>query len=223
MPDNKPGRPPLLSSTALIICGVLLLQLVAYAKFTRVEKVPQTKDLAFFPNRFGNWTLAQDAPIDQSVQDILKADDTLNRQYTNDQLRAGANLFIASFRSQRHGAAPHSPKNCLPGSGWTPVVSDHVQVSVPGRGPIEVNRYLVQRGDAKSLVLYWYQSRDRIVASEYGAKLYTMLDAVRENRTDTALVRVVIGLNVGDEERTQQIAEDFVRSFFPELKNFLPH
>ncbi len=224
MQDHKPGQKPTLSSTILILSLVLAAQAGAYQLFTKSEKVAQSRPLGQFPEKLGSWVKTQEGVIEKEVLDVLKADDTLSRTYGSNEAGMGANLFVASFRSQRTGAVPHSPKNCLPGSGWTPIVNDHIMVSMPGRvEPLEVNRYIIQRGDSKSLVLYWYQSRDRAVASEYKAKLYTMLDAVKDNRTDTALVRVVVGLSGEDSnEKAQKAAEDFIRSFYAPLRQFLP-
>ncbi len=224
MQDPKPTKSSPISSTLIILSAVLALQTLGYFTLTKSEKVAAGRPLVQLPQTLGSWEKTQEGVINEETQAVLKADDTLNRFYGSKSLGIGANLFVAAFRSQRTGAVPHSPKNCLPGSGWTPVVNDHIRVSLPGRPePIEVNRYIIQRGDNKSLVLYWYQSRDRAVASEYKAKLYTMLDAVKDNRTDTALVRVVIGLNGNDSnEKAQAAAEDFIRSFYTPLRQFLP-
>src|SRR5262249_10513952 len=127
------------------------------------------------------------------------------------------------FKTQRSGKAPHSPKNCLPGSGWEPSKEDYLQVSIPGMAqPIQVNRYIVAKGEEKSLVLYWYQSEDRVIASEYRAKLWTVTDAILRNRTDTALVRVVFLVLANDEATAQEQAVDFVQSFFMPLRRYLP-
>ena len=224
MQDLKQASNPRLKSTVIILSLVLAAQAVAYQTFTKTEKVAASQPLVGLPGQLGSWLKVQEGFVDEATQAVLKADDTLNRSYASSEAGFAANLFVAAFRSQRHGAAPHSPKNCLPGSGWTPIVNDHVKVAIPGRAePIEVNRYIIQRADAKSLVLYWYQSRDRAVASEYSAKLFTMLDAVKDNRTDTALVRVVVGLNGNDTEaKAQAAAEDFIRSFYGALRGFLP-
>jgi len=144
----------------------------------------------------------------------------LNRVYATPTI--GANLFVAAFRSQRNGKTPHSPKNCLPGSGWTPLTSDQVSIDVGRSQPIQVNRYVVAHGDERSLVLYWYQSRDRAIASEYTAKFWVVVDAMRLNRTDTALVRVVIPIANRDEEAATKQASDFVRSFYGTLREYLP-
>ncbi len=88
--------------------------------------------------------------------------------------------------------------------------------------PIQVNRYVVAHGDERSLVLYWYQSRDRAIASEYKAKFWVVVDAMRLNRTDTALVRVVVPIVNRDEEAADKSAADFVRSFYGTLRQYLP-
>jgi len=224
MQDPKQNSTPKLKSTLIVLSIVLAAQALAYQTFTKSEKVAAVRPLVQFPAQIGTWVKTQEGYVDEATQAVLQADDTLNRSYGSNASGFGANLFVAAFRSQRNGAVPHSPKNCLPGSGWTPIINDHIYVSLPNRSePIEVNRYIIQRGDSKSLVLYWYQSRDRAVASEYKAKLYTMLDAVKDNRTDTALVRVVIGLNGNDsQEKAQAAAEDFIRSFYAPLRTFLP-
>jgi EpsI family protein len=134
-----------------------------------------------------------------------------------------ASLFIAYFETQRTGKTPHSPKNCLPGTGWVPMQSGMIDISVPGQpNPIRVNRYVVARGTNQSLVLYWYQARDHVIASEYAAKIYTVTEAIRYNRTDTSLVRVVVGVQDGNIAAATKTAVSFVRSFFTPLKEYLP-
>lgn len=222
---KQPSSNSNLKATVLILTGVFAVQTLAYQTFTKVEKVPAVRPLVEMDEKVGSWTKVQEGIMDPEVAAILKADDTLNRTFASPKTPFIANLFIASFRSQRHGAAPHSPKNCLPGSGWTPLVNDRIKVSLDDRPePIEINRYIIQRGDSRSLVMYWYQSRDRAVASEYSAKLYTMLDAMKDNRTDTALVRVVVGLNNNAESQAeaQAAAEDFIRAFYKPMRRMLP-
>lgn len=206
----------------LILAGALAAQaLVLYGTF-RNEVVPSDRPLAQFPATVGSWQLAQEGVVDQETQALLKADDLLNRTYTN-SAQTGANLFVAYFRSQRAGKAPHSPKNCLPGSGWVRERVDTVAVPIEGEHrDITVNRYVVAKGDSRSLVLYWYQSRDRVVASEYAAKVYVVADALKYNRSDTALVRVIVPLPGGDVDRATRTASDFIQAFFPTLRKFLP-
>jgi EpsI family protein len=97
-----------------------------------------------------------------------------------------------------------------------------MQIDVPGRGIIEPNRYVVQKGDAKSLVVYWYQSRDRVVASEYTAKFYVVADALRYNRTDTALVRVIVPIINNNEAAAEKVATEFIKSLYKPLREHFP-
>jgi EpsI family protein len=85
-----------------------------------------------------------------------------------------------------------------------------------------VNRYIVQRGEEKSLVLYWYQTPNRVIASEFEAKYYLVLDSIRYRRSDTALVRVVTPVVDGDEDAATKAAIRFVQSFFGPLRQYLP-
>jgi len=108
-----------LSSRAALAATVLIvLQGALIYSAVRPESPPSGRALSQFPASLGSWTLAQEGVIDADTQAVLKADDLLNRFYSGNG--TGANLFVAAFRSQRNGKAPHSPKNCLPGSGWTP-------------------------------------------------------------------------------------------------------
>jgi EpsI family protein len=187
----------------------------------RTEYVPSSRPLADLPHQFGSWFMAGEGYVDKETQDVLRADDTLNRVY-KDAGGDEAFLWVAAFRTQRNGKAPHSPKNCLPGSGWTQLSSENYRVDVGLAAPITVNRYVIVHGDTREVVLYWYQSRDRVVADEFKAKFWVVADAMRLNRTDTALVRVIVPIVNNNEDAATSTAANFVRSFFAPLHQYLP-
>ena len=210
------------SKAAIAATVVLVAHAILALGVNREEHPPRLRDLREFPSDFGDWHFRQEGVIEPEVQDVLKADSTLLRSY-GDASGNVANLFIAYFATQRTGGNPHSPKNCLPGSGWLPVETSVISVAVPGRAePLPVNRYVVTRGADKSIVLYWYQGRGRYVASEYTARIYLVADAIRLNRTDTSLVRVDIRVRDDDEQAASRAAIDFVQRAFPSLDKFLP-
>ena len=211
------------SRSARILTVVLLAQASLFYGFSRRENVPAHRPLEMFSVDAPDWSLVQNVPIDQDTLDVLKADDLLSRIYQNTRTGETATLFVAYFETQRTGKAPHSPKNCLPGSGWAPSQAGTVNIPVTGESaPIRVNKYVVSRGQNQSIVLYWYQSHNRVIASEYSAKIYTVADSIRYNRSDTALVRVVVNVADGDTDRATRTAESFVRAFFDPLKQYLP-
>lgn len=216
---NPTSRFPM--SRVLIAASVLLLgQAALVYSSVRREFVPNARPLEEFPKDLGAWRMQSEGVVEQEVRDVLRADDLLTRYYTGEG--AGATLFVAAFRSQRNGKAPHSPKNCLPGGGWMPIINEQRNIEVAPGVTIPVNRYVVARGDARSVVMYWYQSRERSIASEYTAKFFVIADAIRYNRTDTALVRVVTATEKGREDEATAKAESFVRAFYPRLREFLP-
>jgi EpsI family protein len=213
----------LTNTPARVLTIFLLLQAAAFYGFSRDEVLPLNRPLDTFPRQLGSWAMHEEGVIEKEVRDSLKADELLNRSYISSGSEpAAVHLFVAYFKSQRTGRTPHSPRNCLPGSGWVPSVSDTVEIPISGRDPIEVNRYIVQKGAVKSLVLYWYQSRDRVVAREYKAKLFVMADALRYNRTDTALVRVVVPIVDEDRAAAEKAGTAFIQSFFKPLREHFP-
>jgi exosortase D (VPLPA-CTERM-specific) len=194
----------------LVLSALFLLQGAAfYGLSRRVEAIPASRPLAELATSMGDWRMVREGVIDQEDKDVLRADDYLTRQYAAASGES-ANLFMAYFQSQRAGQTPHSPKNCLPGSGWTWSVADIIPVDIAGRAqPIEINHYIVSKGNDHAVVLYWYQSRDRVVASEYRAAFFTAWDALRSNHTDTELVRVVTPVTASGVK--------FIQAFFPQI------
>jgi EpsI family protein len=165
----------------------------------------------------------KDVKIEQETLDILKADDTLNRIYVNPQKTAQTFLFIAFFKTQRYGQAPHSPKNCLPGSGFEPIESGPLSITIPDRAqPIVVNRYLTARGEEKSVTLYWYQSHGRIIAGEFSAKFWLIADSIRYHRSDSSLVKVVVPVRGNDADAATRTATEFVQAIYVPVSLQLP-
>ena len=210
------------SRPALVLTAFLVAQGSFFYGFSRGETATSYTPLDKFPTQIGAWRMIQQGVMEQEVKDVLRADDYVTRDYAASPTKV-ANLFVAFFKSQRAGQTPHSPKNCLPGSGWIWTVSDTIPVNIAGRAePIQINRYIVSKGEERSVVLYWYQSRDRVVASEYKAAAFVALDALRYNRTDTSLVRVVVPIIRGQQDAATQTGVEFIQTFFGTLRGFLP-
>jgi hypothetical protein len=66
-----------------------------------------------------------------------------------------------------------------------------------------------------------------VVAGEWASKFWLVADAVRDRRTDTALVRIVVEDRPpddwGSDQRATGMAADFARSVYPVLRGQLPH
>jgi EpsI family protein len=213
----------------LIVTALLLATHVYLARRSRSERVPIHDPLETYPISLSGWR-GQPAPdFDQRTLGVLGVDDYLNRIYLNARGEA-VGLYVGFYGSQRQGDTMHSPLNCLPGAGWSPVAHDHLTIEIPGQAAatalrreraIDVNRYVIEKGLDRQVVLYWYQSHGRVVASEYWGKIYTVLDAISMNRTDGALVRVIAPVTTSPADAERR-AVDFVRALFPPLERYLP-
>jgi EpsI family protein len=195
-----------------------------YAVASRPELTPPVTPLAAFPPEISGWRTIRDIPIDAEIQEVLKADDILNREYLSPAANSAVFFYIAYFKTQRTGATPHSPKNCLPGSGFEPVETPAtISIAVPGRAaPLVANQYVVARGEDKMVVLYWYQSHSRIIANEFAAKFWLIADAIRYRRSDTAVVKVQVPVRGSDNAAGIKLAAEFVQAVYPALANQLP-
>jgi EpsI family protein len=117
----------------------------------------------------------------------------------------------------------HSPKNCLPGAGWEFESTRYVVLTDSVGRPHTVGEYIISNGSDRQFVIYWYQAHGRSVASEYMAKFYLVADAMRLNRTDGALVRVITPIDSDENEPGAKTrAEAFAAQLSPLLPRFIP-
>jgi EpsI family protein len=201
---------------------VLLVEAALFYSASRGEKSPSIPPLQYFPLTVADWKTVRENPLEPEVQEVLRADDSLNRSYQNSATGAPAFFFIAYFKSQRSGQTPHSPKNCLPGSGWQQVSAGYMDIPVASQAqPITINRYVVEHGNEKSVVLYWYQSPQRVVANEFGAKFWLVADSIRYHRSDTSLVRVMVPVQNNNMAAATATGISFVQSIYLPLRQFL--
>ncbi len=208
---------------SVIVTGCLLGGSAAIERASVPEVLSLRAPLGDLALSFDGWSGAEGPRFDERTVQVLGADEYLNRVYY-DASRTPVSLFVAFYGSQRQGDAMHSPLNCLPGSGWQPIAHERVRVAVESTGGatgVEVNQLLIEKGGERQAVLYWYQARDRVVASEYWSKAYTMADAVRLNRTDGAIVRIVVPIS-GSGDAAVDAARRFAAAAFPRVTALLP-
>jgi len=205
----------------LVVSAILLGVAVFLKTRTLIERVPPRLEFAAFPAKVAGWE-GRELPIDAETREMLGTGDFLSRSYSG-QGQSNIELFMAYFPSQRTGNTIHSPKNCLPGSGWTPMKSSQVEVRTADRGSAVVNRYIVVKGSEQDVVLYWYQAHGRIIPSEFSAKIHLVMDALRMNRTDGSLVRVIAPV-AGNESiaSAESRAVSFAQALLPQLDPYIP-
>jgi EpsI family protein len=162
--------------------------------------------------------------MDDQILAAVGAEDYLWREY-GDGASPPVSVYVGYYEQQKEGDQIHSPKHCLPGAGWQPVEIETIQFDTPGfnGGLTRANRYVVEKGGDRQLVLYWYQSRGRDITSEYVAKLWLAVDSIFRKRNDGSLIRLMTPIAPGEtSEEAQSRAVAFSREFLPELGRVLP-
>ncbi len=207
---------------ASIVLGVFAV--IAVTSPRPVEIVPQRTALTEFPLEVGSWR-GQSQPMEDTYLDALKLDDYVLASYAQHRGQ-NLNLYVAWYNSQRKGEAIHSPRSCLPGGGWQ--MQGIGRYAVPGvivdGHPLQVNRTLIQLGDQRQLVYYWFQQRGRVLTNEFVVKWYIFWDALIRHRTDGALVRLIATLpTAGNEADADRELADFAGLIAPQLPRFIPN
>lgn len=180
------------------------------------------KPLSEIPAVLGDWRQkGGDIRFSEQTESVLRTTDYVMRDYFAPDGRR-ANLYVGFYASQRSGATYHSPQNCLPGSGWEMKTPEFVEIRTPGGKIFTANRYIIQNGDYREVLIYWYEGRGRAVASEYADKIYTVLDGVFRRRSDGAMVRVMTPVG-GDEKESLQKAVDLSAQVAENLSEFVPN
>ena len=213
----RSSTPRFLAAALLIVAAALFL----HAR-TSNEVFPARLPLKQFPAQLGVWA-GTDVAIDKEVLEVLGPGDFLLRVYQDPGKTRYIDLFLAYFRSQRAGDTIHSPKNCLPGAGWSQIDSRRIIISTPGHEPFPATRYVIAKGDFRQVVLYWYWAHDRGIASEYWAKFYLVADSIKMNRSDGSLVRITTPLYPNETaDDAQRRLLPFVDEVVPQLQTYVP-
>lgn len=214
---SKPSFRFALLFVSILATGVLVNSW-AYLGEAHVDR----NELKGFPEQVGAWRKSgPDQILDGPTLKVLRASDYLLRDFRRTDGQVG-NLYVGYYASQREGASYHSPLNCLPGSGWTLSEPGKVMIPLPDGTTFGANKYVIQNGDYKSLMIYWYQGRGRAMASEYWGKVFTVIDSVRLRRSDGAMVRITVPLG-GSEAAALQSATELAAGAAAALPQFVPN
>ncbi len=212
-------------TTRCVMLGILLLGTWG-ARVRLAEPQPATgaESLSKFPALMDAWQ-GEDSPLDPEVVKTAAVDDYMNRNYRSGEGLIG--LYVGYYSSQREGEALHSPMQCLPGTGWAPMKTESTQLTgLDDNRPRTINKLLVEKGIDRMLVLYWYQTVNRVTASEYLRKIFLVKDALGSGRTDVALVRIISPIDPRDPEgeaRALRLTRPFAARVLPEVHKQLFH
>lgn len=207
------------SMMRFIIVYVLFGAAALVISFHRDSVVPTNRPFAEFPRQVKSWQVSSRSEFSADVLGVLKPTDYLYSQYKDSDGKM-VSLYVGYHGGGKGGGEIHSPKHCLPGSGWYEVSTRSGVLATPN-GSINLVRALYQKGDSKELFLYWFQVRDRSVSNEYFLKLAQIANSALYRRRDASFIRISVPVESNIEQATAR-GEQFIRDFEPLFREFLP-
>lgn len=202
-----------------VIVVLLVLTGIYGRTLAHTERVPMETKLSQVPERIGAWR-GEFVAFAPEMIEKLGADDVLSRAYRDPEGKT-LWLYIGYYRSQKSGAQIHSPLHCYPGSGWSPVLHEVVPIRLQDT-VMHINKLLIQRGTEERMVAYWYQSQDKVIASELLQRLNLIMTAFQKHRTDGSLVRVSMVIHDNTPDRDWETMVSFIQEIYPQVMTYLP-
>lgn len=203
----------------VVLCGLIMVAALHVHFGATVQPVPLARPLKDFPKVIGPFTQVGAQTFDDSVVKTAGMDEYLMWQYRDAQGYT-LGLYIGYYKDQVEGGIIHSPKHCMPGSGWEPSQMKEVSVPATDGNSYRVSRMVLQKGTDKQIAHYWFQARGRVVASEYMDRAMMVWDSVTRRRSDGTLVRITG--SGSDEELDAHKQMEFIGDLLPVISKFLP-
>jgi exosortase D (VPLPA-CTERM-specific) len=213
------GREP--QSMVVKFMSVFLLLAVGalYLNLHQDLQVPMNKPLDQFPTVVSGWRMTQEYPMSADVQKVLLATDTLSRSYMAADGKT-VDIYIGYHGGGKESGEIHSPKHCLPGSGWQEVSTKSRLLDVSGT-KINLVQAVYQKGGSRELFLYWFQVQAKTISDEYSLKLAEITNSILNRRRDASFIRISLPYGA-DEPAAAATGERFIADFMPAIHEFLP-
>jgi EpsI family protein len=210
---------PMISNARFLTVCLLLAVTSLYINLHADIVVPMGMSLEKFPETIGEWQMVSQAELDEETLNILKPTDYLSRIYEG---KGGwpVHIYIGYHGGGKNGGEIHSPKHCLPGSGWYRISSERVRFDIDGE-KINMVKALYQKGEVKELFYYWFQTGDRTISDEFSLKIAQIGNSILHCRRDAAFIRISVPVPE-DEERSSVCGVRFIRNFYPVIKRSFP-
>lgn len=198
---------------------ILLAAATLYLNLHKDLEVPINKPFEQFPRVVSGWRMTQEYAMSDNIQMVLKASDTLTRRYVTAEGKP-VDLYIGYHGGGKESGEIHSPKHCLPGSGWFEVSAKRRSLDVSGT-KLNLVQAVYQKGDSRQLFLYWFQVQDKTISDEYSLKITEITNSIFNRRRDASFIRISVPFEA-DEQGAVATGERFIRDFMPAMREFLP-
>jgi EpsI family protein len=209
----------MISTARFVTVFALFIAFGTYLALHSDAAVPMNRSFSEFPTSHNGWKMVGESFMSDEIQRVLKASDYVSRQYAGPNGET-VSLYIGYHNGGKESGAIHSPKHCLPGSGWFELSSDEQRINIAGKD-VNAVKAVYQKGSEKQLFLYWFQVRNKTVAKETSLKLQEILNSALHGRKESTFVRIAVPFN-NEGVRAAASGEKFVKDFYPVISTFLP-
>ncbi len=206
------------------IIFILLLITGIYINILRYSQnhAPELINLTDISTTTGEWQVNKNFSLDDKTQYILKTDQYIWRKYANSR-GTNISLFVSYYKNQKYGEQIHSPKHCLPGSGWK-IINKEIFTIPIHNSPVyklKINKLVNSNGQHSELVLYWFWTRNGTITSEYNLKFDLAKNSLLRKPTDAAFIRINLAVKKTSPE-AMLTASQFITEIFPSINKILP-
>jgi len=209
----------MISRVRYLVIAALMLLAAMFMAAHHDHPTPLPRPLDDFPVTVGPWRLVRDSRFDQAVLDVLKPTSYLARRYANAD-GAVVELYVGYHDGAAQAGPVHSPKNCLPGSGWYEVASHPATIPLRG-GKFDAVQAEYSKGATTEFFLYWFEVSGCGVTNEYAMKILELVQAVRHGRRDASFIRISTPEITSKEQAAMHLIA-FAQAVSPLLQDYLP-
>lgn len=202
--------------------GIVLILLAGAALFVNFHKdleVPLARPFSEFPIAHNGWRMAAQSNFSDDILDLLRPTEYLSRRYVRAD-GASVDMYMSYFDGSPEGGRIHSPKNCLPGGGWTELSSERIGMNIDGEA-VNLVRAVYGSGESKEVLYYWFEMRGQTISDEFTLKMAEIRGSMFHRRRDQSFIRISVQAK-DDLGITQKRIENFLMDFYPVIRGYLP-
>ena len=206
-------------NTRFLIVFLLLILAGLYINLHSDIEVPLNRSFKDFPMEHKGWDIISESHFSDDVLDVLRPTDYMLRKYAGTE-GVPVSLYIGYHSGGKDSGPIHSPKNCLPGSGWYSVSEETMSVRSGLKG-IGLVKAVYQKGFSKEIFFYWFHVRGQSLTNEFALKVAEIKNSMLYRRRDSAFIRISVDVE-SDEDMSLLVGEKFIKDFYPIIVEFLP-
>jgi EpsI family protein len=209
----------MIKNSRFFVVYILIIATGLYINLYSEITVPINRSLKELPLSYKGWKMVSESIFDENILEKLRPTDYVLRRYVGSE-KIPVYLYVGYHGGGNNSGEIHSPRHCLPGSGWLKIKEDKISINSES-GKINLVKAIYQKGEEKELFFYWYKVRGETLSSEFALKFTQIINSMLYRRKDAAFIRVSVPFE-SDENIASSVGIKFIKDFYPVIERFLP-